>query len=183
MSALLERALAYLRSRSPRERWALAAAALVVLVLILHTALIRPLQADIGEAEARIADLEGKLLRATRMAGDLRRLQGALSPVEERIEPGARTNLFTLLENLAEQAQIKDQLESIKPKQASTNARYPETRVEVSLKGASLAQTVNFLYLIETAPMHLIVRSIRLKSRGAERLLDVSFSVSSFERA
>ena len=52
-----------------------------------------------------------------------------------------------------------------------------------SLKGTSLGQTVDFLYLIENASAHLIIRSIRIRARGEEKLLDVSFSVSSFERA
>ena len=101
-----------------------------------------------------------------------------------RVEPGAKTNLFTLLEALAAQSGVKDQLDSMKPKQTSGNAAYPETRVEVSLKGVTLAQTVEFIYKIENAPSHLIIRSIRLKVRARDsQLLDVSFSVSSFERA
>ena len=79
---------------------------------------------------------------------------------------------------------VKDRLESIKPKQPSGNERYPETRVEVKLKGATLEQTVQLLYRIETAPAHLIVRSLRIKSRpDGTNLLDVSLSVSSFEQA
>jgi hypothetical protein len=85
---------------------------------------------------------------------------------------------------MAEQAQVKDALDSIKPKKPSGNERYPETRVEVQLKGATLKQTVQLLYRIETAPVPLIVRSLRIKNRpdGSGRL-DVSLSVSSFERA
>ena len=81
-------------------------------------------------------------------------------------------------------AGIQDQLESIKPKQPSGNARYPETRVEVSLKGATLKQMVQYLYAIESAPVLLIIRSLRVKAREDDSgLIDVSFSVSSFERA
>ncbi len=167
MNELWERALAHLRSRSARERWLLGGAAALLFALLLHRSLIQPLQADVAAAAARIEALEGQLARATRIAADVRRLQGELSAVE----------------SLAGEAQIKDRLESIKPKQGSANPRYPETRVEVSLKGATLAQTVQFLHKIETASMHLIVHSIRIKARpGGDRLLDVSFSVSSFEK-
>ncbi len=183
MNELWERALAHLRSRSARERWLLGGAAALLFALLLHRSLIQPLQADVAAAAARIEALEGQLARATRIAADVRRLQGELSAVEARIEPGVSANLLSLLESLAGEAQIKDRLESIKPKQGSANPRYPETRVEVSLKGATLAQTVQFLHKIETASMHLIVHSIRIKARpGGDRLLDVSFSVSSFEK-
>jgi type II secretory pathway component PulM len=184
VNELWERALAYLRRRSARERWLMGGAGALLLALLLHQSVIQPLQAEVAAADARIAELEGQLVRATRMAADVRRLQGELSAVEARIEPGVSANLLSLLESLADQAQIKDRLESIKPKQGSANPRYPETRVEVNLKGATLSQTVQFLHKIETASMHLIVHSIRIKARGgADRLLDVSFSVSSFEKA
>ena len=54
------------------------------------------------------------------------------------------------------------------------------------LKGASLEQTVEFLRKIETSSSHLIVRSLKIRARGdgaSGGVLDVSFSVSSFERA
>ena len=183
MNAWIDRTYAWLRSRTPREQWLLIGASVTVVLAIAQPVLIQPLRADIGRADQRVERLEIELLQATRMAADMQRLQAELSLVEERIEPGARTNLFTLLEALAAQAAVGDRLESIKPKQASGNERYPETRVEVTLKGTSLGQTVNFLYLIENAPSHLIIRSIRIRTRGSEKLLDVSFSVSSFERA
>jgi hypothetical protein len=80
---------------------------------------------------------------------------------------------------------LKDQLDSIKPKQPSGNPAFPETRVEVSLSGATLEQLIQLLYRIETAPLHLIVRSLRIKAQGGKdsTLLDVRFAVSSFERA
>lgn len=183
MNAWIDRAYTWLRSRTPREQWLLIGAAVTLVVATAQPLLIQPLRADIDRADQRIERLETELLQATRMAVDVLRLQTELSVVEQRIEPGARTNLFTLLEALAARAAVGEQLESIKPKQASGNERYPETRVEVTLKGASLGQTVNFLYLIENASAHLIIRSIRLRTRGQEKLLDVSFSVSSFERA
>jgi type II secretory pathway component PulM len=184
VNELWDRASAWLRSRAPREQWLLGGGLALLLLVVVHVAIAQPLQADVRAAEARIATLETELTRAIRMAGDVRRLRAALEAVEGRIEPGASANLFSLLESLADQAQIKDRLESIKPKQGTSNARYPETRVEVSLKGATLAQTVQFLHQIENAPMHLIVNSIRIKARGgADKLLDVSFAVSAFEKA
>jgi hypothetical protein len=43
---------------------------------------------------------------------------------------------------------------------------------------------VRLLHEIETARLYLIVRSLRITTRGKEQqVLDVSFSVSSFERA
>jgi type II secretory pathway component PulM len=183
VNELWDRASAWLRSRSPREQWLIGGGIVLAFLVVVHVAIAQPLQADVRAADARIATLETQLARAIRLAADVRRLRAALATVESRIEPGASANLLSLLESLAAQAQIKDRLESIKPKQGTANPRYPETRVEVSLKGATLAQTVQFLHQIENAPMHLIVHSIRIKARGgADKLLDVNFAVSSFEK-
>jgi hypothetical protein len=95
--------------------------------------------------------------------------------------------LIAVLSTLAQDAKIsQEQLESIEPKQPSENKKYPETRAEVRLKGTSLEQAIDFLYRIQTSNSHLIVRSLKMRTRGdasGSPVLDVSFSVSSFERA
>ena len=79
---------------------------------------------------------------------------------------------------------VHEQIDSVTPKPPSSNNRYPETRVEVRLKGTTLRQLVQLLHKIETGRLYLIVRSLRILTRGQEQqVLDVSFSVSSFERA
>jgi hypothetical protein len=174
----------YLMERSPRERWLIVLAACALSVIALDAWVLSPLAARAERLAVETRRLEADLLGAARLAREVRLLGAQVAVVEERIRPGEKTNLFTLLESLAQKSGVKDQLESIKPKQPSGNQRYPETRVEVSLTGATLAQTVRFLHEIESAPMHLIVRSLRIKSRGdAANLLEVSFSVSSFTRA
>lgn len=183
MNELIERARTLLQSRSPRERWLLVLVLAVLGLAAVHSWAITPLQGRLETARVESERLESELVRAQRMAEEVRRLRAELARVESQIEPGERTNLFTLLERLANEAQVRDRLESIKPKQPSSNSRYPETRVEVQLKGATLAQLVSLLHRIDTAPAALIVRSLRVKSREDDSgLLDVSFSVSSFER-
>jgi len=166
-----------------RERWLGVLVLAAVAVLLVQAAIIAPLQNSAAAAEERIEQLGSQIQRAQRMAREIQLLSGQIAQVEQRLQTGQKTNLFSLLEEFAQQAEMKDRLESIKPKQPGGNPRYPETRVEVTLRGATLAQTVNFLYKIETAPLYLIVRSIRMKARGDKsQLLDVTFSVSSFER-
>ena len=171
----------WLTERSERERWIILAAAAVAIFLMVLIFIANPMQQGIQEARTRNQDLSSQLLRTESTANELRSLRADLEQVEARIKPGEKTNLLTLLEKLAGDASIKDQLESVKPKQASGNALYPETRVEVSIKGATRKQAVQFLHQIETAPVLLIVRSLRIKTRD-DAALDVSFSVSTFER-
>ena len=171
----------WLAGRSERERWIMLGAASALAFLVVWVFVATPMRDKIQAERTRNQELASQLLRTERTANELRALRVDLDQVVARIKPGEKTNLLTLLEKLAADAQIKDQLESVKPKQASGNALYPETRVEVSIKGATLAQTVQFLHQIETAPVLLIVRSLRIKTRD-DAALDVNFSVSSFEK-
>ena len=184
MNELWARIRGYVEQRSPRERWLIVGGLLVAGTLLLQAVAISPLRNGRDAAKRESSELATDLLRAQRMARDIMLLRTDLERVEARIKPGESANLFTLLEKLASEAQMREHLESIKPKQPSNHPTYRETRVEVSLKGATLEQTVTFLYKIESAPVLLIIRSLRMKSRRDDAtLLDVSFSVSNFERA
>jgi type II secretory pathway component PulM len=173
-----------LAERKPRERWLIVLVGLVLSAIVIDLAVIDPLSERADLAEAKAAQLERDVARALRIASEVRMLQGELASVEPRIRSGERTNLLSELEKMAAAAAISEsQLESIKERRASANPRYPETRVEVSLRGATLQQAVDYLYRIETAPILLIVRSLRLRARGGpEELVDVQFAVSTFER-
>ncbi len=187
MNDLLAPLRSYLATRSPRERWLLVAGACVLALVVVYSLLIAPLGARVVAADLRVTQLELDVLRAVGIAREMRGLQGELERVEGRIQPRSDTNLIALLSTLAADSKIsQDQLESIEPRQPSTNAKYPETRAEVRLKGTSLEAMVEFLHKIETSSAHLIVRSLKIRSRGDGPngpVLDVSFSVSSFERA
>ncbi len=185
MNELLEQARAFLQSRSPRERWLLVLSSCVLALIAVNALAVSPLDSRADRAAATATRLEAERTRALRIASDVRRIQGELVSVEKSIRPGEKVNLLSLLEQLASQAAIdKTQLESIKPKRPSDNEHYPETRVEVSLKGTTLKQMVDYLFLIENAPMLIIVRSLRIRSKSGDRdEVDAIFTVSTFERA
>lgn len=187
MNELLANLRRYLATRSARERWILVGGACAAAFVVVYLGMVVPLQEGATAADARVVQLEGERTRALHIAAEMREIQGELAAVEAAIQPGAQTNLIALLSTLAAEAKIsQEQLESIEPKQPSANAKYPETRAEVRLKGTSLEQIVAFLHRIETSSSHLIVRSLKIRTRGdgdSGPVLDVSFSVSSFERA
>jgi hypothetical protein len=107
-------------------------------------------------------------------------LQVRLSAVEEKIRSSPRGNIRTTLESLASQASVK--VESMEPQASPPGDRYRESKVEVALERVTLNQTVNYLHQIEAAPQVLSVKSLRVRKRPDNpELLDVSFTVSSFE--
>jgi len=101
--------------------------------------------------------------------------------VEQRIASGPRGNLRSTLESLATAAGVR--VDSMEPQASPAHETYRETKVEVGLKGVALSEMVNYLQRIESAPQVLSIKTLRVRSRSDEsKTLDVTFTVSSFER-
>ena len=106
-----------------------------------------------------------------------------MAGVEERIRDNRdKQNTLTLLESLAGAANVK--INSMEERKSPDHELYRETRVEGSLKNVSLTQVVSLLHGIESSSRQFSVKGLRIKSRKSRtegQLLDITFSVSSFE--
>ena len=181
MNELLDRVRSALGSLAPRERLLLGGAAATLLVTLLWIGVVMPALSSLDRARARVTTAERDLEIARRVQTDLREMQGRLGAVEQRIKSGPKGNVFTTLEELAKKSAVK--VESMEPQAAPAQERYKETKVQVALKQVTLAQAVSFLHGVESAPQLLSVKSLRVRTRAEQKedLLDVTFTVSSFE--
>jgi general secretion pathway protein M len=181
VTGLRERIAVWIAGLAPRERLLLGAAGGVFVVVLLWLGLVLPVLGAIRSAGMRVEAAEADLQRAQQLQAELAALQGRLGSVEQRIHQGPRGNLFTTLEQLAAKSAVK--VESMEPQAAAGGDAYKETKIQVVLKQVTLAQVVNFLDKIESAQQPLSIKSLRIRSRteNKEDLLDVTFTVSSFE--
>jgi len=180
MKQLWTRAWTAFQNLSARERMLVGSAGGVLLLGLLCFGIVLPALAASDRIAARADAAEQQLEALVRLRREYDEVQGRLSSVEQRIRSGERGNLRTTLESLASQASVK--VESMEPQTAPANDVYRETKVEVALAGVTLPQTVNYLHQIEVAPLVLSVKSLRIRTRqDTPELLDVSFTVSSFE--
>jgi type II secretory pathway component PulM len=181
VNGLLDRLRTALGGLAPRERLLLGATAATLLFAILWLAVLMPAIASVRDAETRVASAERDLEMARRLQTDLAEVQGRVGNVERRIREGPKGNIFTTLEELAQKSAVK--VDSMEPQAAPAHDRYKETKVQVVLKGVTLAQAVSFLHGIESAPQLLSVKSLRVRTRTEQKedMLDVTFTVSSFE--
>ena len=181
MNGLFDRLRTALASLAPRERLLLAGAGGVLLLTILWLAVAMPAIASIRSAEERVAAAERDLASARRLQATLGELQGRLGVVDQRIREGPAGNIFTTLEDLGRQSAVK--VESMEPQAAPAQDHYKETKVQVVLKQVTLAQAVAFLHGVESSPQLLSVKSLRIRTRAEQKedMLDVTFTVSSFE--
>jgi len=166
---------------SQRERLLVSSACVFTGMAVIYFALVVPVLAVGGRAADRLDAAETAYEVMTRLRADYDDVQQRLRGVEGRILRGSRGNLRTTLETLAQKSLVV--VESMEPQTAPNNDRYRETKVEVGLKGVTLPQTVAYLHQIESADQLLAVKSLRIRTRADKpELLDVTFTVSSFER-
>lgn len=156
----------------------LVAGGLMVLGLV-YVGMVMPAIAAGDRAEARVASAEQQLTALTRLRAEFNDVNVRLTAVEDRIRNGPKGNLRTTLESLAQQALVK--VESMEPQASPAHELYRENKVEVELKAVTLSQTVNYLHQIESAEQVLSIKSLRIRRRPDGEMLDVTFTVSSFE--
>jgi len=163
-----------------RERLLVSVVAALALAAILYVLVVGPILRASQRGEDRLASADQQLQVMQRLRRDYDDVKGRLTDVEQRIQRGAKSELRTTLESLAQQASVK--VESMEPQASPAHPKYRETKVEVGLKSVTLAQTVHYLHQIDVAPQALSVKSLRIRTRAEQPdLLDVSFTVSAFE--
>jgi len=182
MSELWARLRDVVANLSARERLLVGAVGALLAGLLVWAALVRPVLGARARAEERVAAAEQGIAALARLRDEYAEVSGRLTTVEQRIRSGPSGNIFTTLETLARQSAVD--VDSMEPQAAPAGTRYRETKVEVVLKGVTLAQVVSYLQGIESAPQVLSVKSLRMRTRQDKPdLLDVTFTVSSFEAA
>jgi len=179
--ALWSRLTAAFGNLSQRERFLVAGAGILVGVTVVYFAFVVPVLAIGERAGDRLDTAETAYAVMTRLRADYDDVQQRLRGVEGRIQRGSLGNLRTTLESLAQKSMVP--VESMEPQTAPSNDRYRETKIEVGLKGVTLPQTVAYLHQIENADQLLTVKTLRIRTRADKpELLDVTFTVSAFER-
>jgi type II secretory pathway component PulM len=176
---LIARIRAALDNLSRREHvFVLAAGAVLVIVVLLIG--VANLRAASNRATRRVERAEEELRAMQTLRSRYDEVDRRLATVEQRIRSGPRGEIFTTLESLARACAVT--VDSMEPRTSPASDDYQETKVQVILRGVTLAQMVNYLDRIESAPQLLSIKSLRIRTRSDKpELLDVNFTVSSFE--
>jgi hypothetical protein len=141
---------------------------------------VNPLISGSSRASGRVEAAEEELRAVQLLRSRYYEVHARTASVEERIRNGPKGEIFTTLESLARASAVT--VDSMEPRTSPANDDYRETKVQVILRGVTLAQTVNYLQRIESAPQLLSIKSLRIRTRSDKpELLDVTFMVSSFE--
>ncbi|MDH5307160.1 MAG: type II secretion system protein M [Myxococcales bacterium] len=165
---------------APRERLLISTAGALFGIAVLYLIVVSPILNAAERSDERLVTADQQLRLMQRLRREYDDVEQRLADVEGRIRSSPRGNLRTALETLAGEASVK--VESMEPQASPANDTYRETKVEVGLRSVTLAQIVNYLHRIESAPQVLSVKALRIRTRPEQpELLDVTFTVSSFE--
>lgn len=182
MRAWLARLRAFYDGLSSSERVLVLTAGGSLTFALLFFAVVNPVLGSARAAGARVDAAELELRAVEQLRRQYDDVHGRLAAVETRVRAGPKGEIFTTLEKLARDSAVK--VDSMEPRTSPSSDAYRETRVQVTLKGVTLAQLVNYLHRIDSAEQVLSIKSLRVRTRrDRPELLDVSFSVSSFEPA
>ena len=180
MKEFISRIRAALANLSPRERVLVIGAGGVFVLLVLVAGVVNPMLSASSRASERVEAAEAELRAVQILRAQYDEVDSRMASVERRIKSGPKGEIFTTLEKLAKDSAVK--VDSMEPRTSPASDDYRETKVQVVLRGVTLAQMVSYLRRIESAPQLLSIKSLRVRTRADKpELLDVNFTVSSFE--
>jgi type II secretory pathway component PulM len=177
---LWRRAVVAFDGLTRNERVLVSLAGGMLILTLLWALLVMPLLGASRRVASQAAAAEQQVEAVRGLRARFDEVNGRLAAVEARIQGGPSGEIFTALENMASQSAVK--IDSMEPRTSPASEDYRETKVQVALKGVTLAQVVGFLSRIEDAAQMLSIKSLRIRTRAdKQELLDVTFTVSSFE--
>ena len=166
---------------NPREQTiALVVAAIVSVLVIILPVMIASGRITKLENDVEYGKKQLKEIMRTIESYDARKVE--LTQMEQMLSGGYDSSLTTTIELIADKNGIKDRIDSLKEKPATTSEIYDESSVDVRMKGLVLQQIVDFLYAIENDPEKLLrLKSLSIRPRyGSKSDFDVSFTVSTY---
>lgn len=165
-----------------REQIFVVSAGIAVLLILMFLLVIDPLL-------QRAAVLDRQIAAATRQESELQALQrdyirqkSVVDRINTQLQQQQKAfSLFSRLEALATQTNIRDKILYMKPTVNTPNESYNEDSVEVKMEGVTLEQLIQYLYQVENSPQLLKIKRLYIKPRLDNRqILSVIFRVSVF---
>lgn len=169
---------------SQRERLTLLAGALIVAVLLFVFGVVAPYRAALERLDKKIASKQRQLTEVRQLSQEYQQLKQQLDASERRLASGGDFSLLSFVEATSIRLAGRDSLTAMRPQPAATLEGFREEAVEVKLEKVRLNQLVQLLFVADTAPAPMLVKSLRIKPRFDDRnLLDVTITFASYRRS
>ena len=169
---------------SQRERFTLLTGALIVTVLLFLFGIVAPYRAALERLDTKIVSKQRQLVEVRQLSQEYKQLQQQLATSERRLASGGDFSLLSFVEASSIRLAGRDSLIAMRPQPTATLEGFREEAVEVKLERIQLNQLVQLLYVADTAPAPMLVKTLRIKPRFDDRnLLDVVITFASYRRS
>lgn len=166
-----------------REKYALAFAALFVVIFSLLQFLIFPFFEERERIQRGVRAKEIGLKEIEKMRAEYQDLKKSSQEIKQILARRKRGfTLFSFLERAASETAIKDHIKYMKPSASQGRGLYKEIMVEMKLEAITLNQLVSYLYGIESPEDLISIKRISIKENKRESgLLDAILQVLTFQ--
>jgi general secretion pathway protein M len=169
-----------IKKLNPREKTVVVAGLIVLILLFSWLVLLNPYIKTMKSLDRKIAAHRQSLQKVETMQEHINQLRRQLADVKI-LKQGTRP-LFSLVENMAVQTGVREQLLSMRPQPATTQGKFRQQLVEIRLEKISLSQMVRLLHAVEYRSGGVRVKSLQVKPRFEDRsILDVNMVLMSLE--
>jgi type II secretory pathway component PulM len=165
---------------SPREKGFLLAGVLVLSGLFLYFGWISPTLEEIRRLDKSITSERGRLQEVRELFSTFQTLDKREAIAEEKLQKRTQESfsIASVIEGLAREVKILDQVQYLKPSQAQFSEQYTEASVSLKVTQIEIEPLVDFLYRIESSERLLRIRSLQVRSHPKETgKLDVTLTV------
>jgi general secretion pathway protein M len=148
---------------SPRERWFVVVAGIVLAGILLLLLVIAPLVDMRSRLQARVATKERELTEVANLASTYEQLRREL----ERVGPANVSTLspFAFLEGLTTSTLGREKLAAINPIGHEERGGGTQETIELKLNGVSLQELVDLLYKIDVSGTAMRCTTLAIKKR------------------
>ena len=148
---------------SPRERWFVVVAGVLLAGILLLLFVIAPLVDMRDRLQARVATKERELTEVANLASTYEQLRREL----ERVGPVSASTLspFAFLEGLTTSTLGREKLAAINPIGHEERADGTQETIELKLNGVSLQELVDLLYKIDVSGTAMRCTTLAIKKR------------------
>lgn len=171
-----------IKNLSQREKLLVGGAGLFIVCLLVYFFVISPAQERSKLLSRLISQKEREFTELLILQKEYHTLKASEDEIVKRLSAGTENvSPLSHLEQLAQKAGLREQIQQMKPLAPLATPRYIVTPVQLRFKGAGLQEVIAYLYEIENASVPFQMKRLKIKptARTAGRL-DVALEVLTF---
>jgi general secretion pathway protein M len=167
-----------------REKRVVMAGAIFIVCFALFHFTVSPLLQARQQTQKALIQKKGDIKKIRQLQEEYRHRQNQAVNIQNRLQKRSPSfTLFSFIEERANKAKVKQQINSMTPSTSEGDGPLQESRVDLKLEKISLAQLVDFLQQVESTDDVVAIKRISIQENSKEEgLLDVVMQIITFTK-